>query len=320
MTVAFFTFAGVMTILLGAYWVFIVRPEQRSQRVLWRRLRVERSTSTARLGLTKAARRLSAIPSVDAALSRSRSLVEPVERLIEQSGSRTTVATLLLACGCAAVVVFAAVNHLSRLPLLAVLAAAAGLWSPVAWFRFRRTRRVMAFEEQFPEALDLLSRALKAGHAFTAGIAMVADELPQPVGPEFRLLHDQQNYGMPLPDALKAFAARIPLLDARFFVTAVLIQRESGGNLSEVLDNLSSVIRSRFKVKRQVRVISAHGRMTGLVLFAVPPVLALVLFAINPDHWRTLVGDPLGIQLIFTALFLQITGGLIIRKLIRIEY
>jgi tight adherence protein B len=125
---------------------------------------------------------------------------------------------------------------------------------------------------------------------------------------------------MPLPEALKSFARRIPLLDGRFFVTAVLIQREAGGNLSEVLDNIASVIRDRFRVKRQIRVISAHGRLTGYVLVAVPPALALVLFLINPDHWKTLIGNPLGVRLIVLAIFLQITGTLIIRKLVRIEY
>ena len=319
MIVAVLTFAGVLCILVGAYVAFVVRPEEASARLLRKRLRVSSRTASTRTRLTKAAQRLSAIPAVDAAL-RSRALVGPIERLLEQAGSQATVATLLLMCACVFVVVFAIVNLLTRLPLLALVVAVPSGWLPAAWFRFKRNRRVLKFEEQFPEALDLLSRALKAGHAFTTGLGMVAEELPAPVGPEFRLVHDQQNYGMALPDALRAFAARVPLLDARFFVTAVLTQRESGGNLSEVLENLSSVIRSRFKVKRQIRVISAHGRLTGLVLTAVPPVLAMVLFAINPEHWRTLVGDPLGVRLIFLAVFLQLTGGLLIRKLIRIEY
>ena len=119
---------------------------------------------------------------------------------------------------------------------------------------------------------------------FTTGLAMVADEMAEPVGPEFRLLYDQQNFGMPLPEALKAFARRIPLLDARFFVTAVLTQREAGGNLSEVLDNLASVIRDRFHVKRQVRVITAHGRITGWILSALPVSLALFFAFIEPGH------------------------------------
>ena len=320
MIIVVLTFGGILAVVLGSYWVFIVRPEQHSHRELAKRLRVARSATAARLGLVKTAQRLSAIPTVDAALSRGRRLIAPAEGLLEQAGSRITVATLLLSCACTALVLFVVVARLTGMPLLALGLVPPAAWIPVAWFRFQRTRRMLKFEEQFPEALDLLSRGLRAGHAFTTGIAMVADELPPPVGPEFRLLYDQQNYGMPFPDALRAFAARLPLIDARFFATAVLTQREAGGNLSEVLDNLASVIRARFKVKRQVRVISAHGRLTGLVLTAVPPALALVLFMINPDHWNTLVGDPLGVRLIYLAVFLQITGGLIIRKLIRIEY
>ena len=126
--------------------------------------------------------------------------------------------------------------------------------------------RLRKFEEQFPDAIDLIARAMRAGHGFTTGLGMVADELDAPAGREFRLLYDWQNFGMSLPEALHRFADRVPLLDARFFVTSVLTQREVGGNLSEVLDNLSQVIRERFRVKRQIRVISAHGRMTGAVL------------------------------------------------------
>jgi tight adherence protein B len=203
---------------------------------------------------------------------------------------------------------------------LAVLAAAGALMIPVSMLRFMRTRRMYKFEEQFPEALDLLSRALKAGHAFTTGIDMVGTEMPQPVGPEFRNLYDHQNFGMPMPDALKAFSDRVPVLDARFFVTAVLIQRESGGNLSEVLDNLAAVIRERFRVKRQMRVLSAHGRITGWILVALPPVLGVVLMSVNPEHRRTMLGDPLGIQMLVGALIMQVIGTLIIRKIVNVEY
>ena len=175
-------------------------------------------------------------------------------------------------------------------------------------------------EEQFPEGLDLLGRALRAGHSFTTGIEMVGNEMPDPLGPEFRMLFDQQNYGMPLPDALKLFAERIPVLDARFFVTAVLIQRESGGNLSEVLDNLARVIRERFRVKRQIRVISAHGRLTGWILVALPPCLGLVLFSINPETRQLMFYDPMGQQMMLGALVLQFIGTLIIRKIVNVEY
>jgi tight adherence protein B len=149
---------------------------------------------------------------------------------------------------------------------------------------------------------------------------MVADELPQPIGAEFKLLYDQQNYGLPLPQALRNFAERIPLLDTRFFVTAVLTQRDAGGNLSEVLDNLASIIRDRFKLKRQVRVISAHGRITGWVLSALPTSLALFIAFTNPAKYRAFYTDPLGMQMIGFALALQIIGVIIIRKIVQIEY
>jgi tight adherence protein B len=203
---------------------------------------------------------------------------------------------------------------------LAIGAAVLVAFVPVNIVKYMRTLRMRKFEEQFPEALDLLGRALRAGHAFTTGIEMVGTEMPDPIGPEFRILYDQQNYGMPLPDALRLFAERIPVIDARFFVTAVLIQRESGGNLSEVLDNLAFVIRERFRVKRQIRVISAHGRITGWILVCLPPVLALVLFTINSETRQLMFYDPIGQQMMVAAIVLQIVGTLIMRKIINVEY
>ena len=143
--------------------------------------------------------------------------------------------------------------------------------------KVKRNRRMRAFEEQFPEGLDLISRALKAGHAFATGLKMVADEMPEPVGPEFRKTFDEQNFGLPMKDSLDNLSFRMPLLDVRFFATAVLIQRETGGNLSEILENLAHVVRERFKILRQVRVYTAHGRFTGYVLLALPAVLAIAL-------------------------------------------
>ena len=176
------------------------------------------------------------------------------------------------------------------------------------------------FEEQFPEAIDLIARALRAGHAFPTGLLMVADEAPDPIGPEFKLVYDRQNFGMPLNDALKGLAERVPILDARFFATAVLTQRETGGNLSEVLDNLATVIRDRFKVKRQVRVVTAHGRITGWILSALPPGLAVVISFVSPDHMKTMFTDPLGIQMLVVAGTMQVVGTLIIRKLVNVPY
>ncbi len=185
---------------------------------------------------------------------------------------------------------------------------------PFIYVKQKKARRLRKFEEQFPEAIDLIGRALRAGHAFTTGLAMAAEEIPKPVGEEFKLLYDRQNFGMPLPDAMKAFAARIPLIDARFFVTAVLTQRETGGNLGEVLDNLASVIRDRFRVKRQVRVLTAHGRITGWILSGLPPALAAAMMVVAPQNMRMMITDPLGVQMIVGALVLQVIGTLIIRQ------
>ena len=149
---------------------------------------------------------------------------------------------------------------------------------------------------------------------------MVADEVADPTGAEFRLVYDQQNYGMPLPDALKAFAKRVPLLDARFFITAVLTQREAGGNLAEVLDNLAGLIRERSRVKRQVRVASAHGRMTGWVLSLMPPALAGMMFVIAPEHMKVFLEDPLGVRMIIVALVLQVIGTVAIRRIVNVEF
>jgi tight adherence protein B len=233
---------------------------------------------------------------------------------------RITVGTFLLASVACGLVPAYLVIKFTGMVLVGIASGALTAWLPTSLLRYLRTRRVLKFEEQFPEALALISRALKAGHTFTTGLAMVAEEMPSPIGPEFKLLYDQQNYGMPMPDALKEFARRVVLLDARFFVTAVLIQRESGGNLSEILDNIATVIRDRFRVKRQIRVISAHARMTGMVLCGVPPALAFMLFLINPDHMRTLTGSPLGMKLIYAAITMQILGSLIIRKMVKLEY
>src|SRR6185503_5356544 len=157
---------------------------------------------------------------------------------------------------------------------------------PFLFVRHRAKKRLDLFEEQFPEAIDLIARALRAGHALPTALQLASEEVPDPVGGEFRMLFDKQNFGLSMTEALREFGDRVPLLDARFFVTAVQTQREMGGNLSEVLDRLAAVIRERFKVKRQVRAISAHGRITGVVLGALPPAVAAILLFLSPDHIR----------------------------------
>jgi tight adherence protein B len=183
----------------------------------------------------------------------------------------------------------------------------------------RRTVRLRTFEEQFPEALDLLSRAMRAGHAFQTALGTAADELPAPVGIELKKVFEQQNFGLPLQDALNELAARIPILDVKFFVTAIAIQRESGGNLAEILDNLAHVVRERFKIQRQVRTHTAHGRFTGFVLLALPAGLAIALSFISPGHIQLLVSEPMGRMMIGIAIVMQTVGFIWIRQVIKIE-
>ena len=239
--------------------------------------------------------------------------------LIEQAGVRTTPSSVMgMTIGAAAAIgLVAAIFTPSWYVRLG--GAALGGAVPIAFLSFRRSRRMHAFEEQFPEALDLLSRALRAGHAFQSAMGMVADELKQPVGPEFKKTFDQQNFGLPLRDALIQMSERVPILDVRFFVTAVLIQRDTGGNLSEILDNLAHVVRERFKVKRQVRVHTAHGRFTAFVLLSLPPALAIVLRFINPEHMELLFTDKLGQTMLITVMIMQVVGFIWIRKVIKIE-
>lgn len=323
-TIVLATFGGTLVVTLVAYYFLVLSPEREEQRALKRRLKVKAAASVsavgAKGGLVQEEKPLSNVPAFNMVLSRAGTATGPLTRLIEQSGLSLTVGTLLLMCAVAAAVAFVGLRFATRLWLVALVGAVIAAALPIFYVKHKAGRRVLKFEEQFPEAIDLLSRALKAGHAFTTGLSMVAAEMEDPVGTEFRLAYDRQNFGMPLPQALRSLAERVPLLDAKFFVTAVLTQREAGGNLSEVLDNLASVIRERFKVKRQVRVVTAHARLTGWVLACLPPAMAFALFLLNPDHMKVLWTDPLGLQLIAIALTLQVLGSLIIRKLVNIEY
>lgn len=314
------TFVVFFAAMYSAYWVFVLRPEEQAAGVVRRRLKKTAGTAALKTHLLKQAQAMSAIGPIDTLLKRGQSHTQRVQDLLEQAGMKMTVGALLAGSAALAALAFLVVHRLTGWASLGLAAGACAATVPVNVVKFKRTRRMRKFEEQFPEALDLLGRALRAGHSFTTGLEMVASEMPDPIGPEFRMLHDQQNYGMALPDALRLFAARIPVLDARFFVTAVLIQRESGGNLSEVLDNLAAVMRERFRVKRQMRVISAHGRISGWILVCLPPALALVLFAINEEARTIMFRDPLGQQLMMAAATLQIIGTLIMRKIINVEY
>ena len=203
--------------------------------------------------------------------------------------------------------------------LLAVPAAVIGATLPELWLRMRRRRRIGRFEEQFPEAIDLLGRAIRAGHPLSAGIRMVAEESPEPIAGEFRQAFEEQRFGLPFDDALLGLADRNDLMDVRIFVTAVLIQREVGGNLAEVLDKIAQTVRSRFAILRQLRVVTAQGRLSGYVLGVMPIAVAGGIFALNPDYATKLVTEPMGRFMVVAALVMQVIGYLWIRRIVNIE-
>jgi len=191
--------------------------------------------------------------------------------------------------------------------------------APFGVISFKRRRRMRRFEERFPEALDLLGRAVRAGHAFTTGMEMIAKESPEPIAFEFRKTFEEQNFGLPLRDALLNMTDRVPLVDVRFFVTALLVQKETGGNLAEILDNLARVIRDRFRIYREVRTKTAQGRLTAMILIALPPIMMGVLGVVNPSYLRVLFEDPKGPTVLAIAGTLQVIGSAIIWKIIHIE-
>jgi tight adherence protein B len=307
-------------IILGIYWLFVVWPEIRTARALLKRVAAEPEQPAAQTSLTKKAAPLSTLKFLDGMLARSGHLLDPIQRSIKLSGLRVTIGTVVLASGFMALLVGLAITMLTSQVLLGAVCGSLGAFAPFAYIGRMATKRRRILEEQFPQAVDLIAVSLRAGHAFTTGLLMVAEEIDEPLGAEFRLVYDQQNYGRPLPEVLKALTERVPLLDVRIFVTAVLTQRETGGNLAELLDRMSSLIRERFRVRRQVRALSAHGRITGLVLSLLPGVLAGVLFLVVPDHMTPLIEDPLGIRLVVIAIVLQILGVFTIRQIVNIEY
>ena len=319
MTFVIFTFLIALVVVLAGYWLFVVRPESSEKTSMVSRLQGVRD-QIMNVSVAQAPARLSHIPALEAALRRRAGMIAPLQQLIVESGVGITVGTFVLATLVSAAAAGVLCWMFFHILVVSVIFGVLAAFVPLLYVRFKRTKRLQLFEEQFPEAIDLIARALRAGHALTTGLGMVAEEIPAPVGQEFKRLYDEQNFGLSLPEAMRAMAGRVPVLDARFFVTAVLTQREAGGNLSEVLDNLSSVMRERFKLKRQVRVASAHGRISAWVLSCMPPALAAILFILSPNFMKVLWEDPWGVNLLLVAGTLQLIGTFIISRLVRIEY
>jgi tight adherence protein B len=242
-----------------------------------------------------------------------------LELLLEQAHSSIGVGTLLLLSAGMALAFGAALAVATGTILLAIPGAAFGAVVPLLLVMRQRRKRFQAFEEAFPEAIDLMARAARAGHAFTGTLKVVAEEAPDPVGAEFRQVFEEQKFGLPVSESLLGLSDRMNILDVRMFVTSVLIHKETGGNLAENLDGLSRVIRERFKFKRDVHTKTAHGRMTGLVLVATPIVLLIAFQLLNPEYVRPLFVERAGQYMLAGAAVLQVIGYLITKRLTNIE-
>jgi tight adherence protein B len=267
---------------------------------------------------------MSKIPALDSLLRRSERMAN-FQIFLEQSDLKVRAGNLLLLCVVSAAVVgvigyFVAGSLPPNQALLFVMVGVVlGGVLPYSYASYRRTKRFQKFEELFPNAIDTLARAVRAGHAFTTALELIANEISEPIASEFRKLFEEQKFGLPVRDALMNLAARMPLVDVKFFVTAVMLQRETGGNLAEILDNLSYVIRERFKIMRQVRVYTAQGRLTMMLLMGLPPIIVVTMLVTNPAFIRPLFADPIGHTLVVGGIVLQTIGYFVIRKIIQIQ-
>ncbi len=261
---------------------------------------------------------LSKIPAVDQLLRRS-SRISSLQKLLSQADMTVRAGNFLLICAGVGVALGLIVLIWSQNPLFAWLAFLVGFFLPYGYATHRRTKRFNRFEELFPQAIDTLARAVRAGHAFTTALELISNEVAEPIAGEFRKLFEEQKFGLPVRDALVNLTDRVPLVDVKFFVTAVMLQRETGGNLAEILDNLSYVIRERFKIMRQVRVFTAQGRLTMLLLMGLPPLIVVVMLLMNPAFIRPLFAEPLGHILVVVGVTLQTIGYFVIRRVITIQ-
>lgn len=261
---------------------------------------------------------LSEIPALNRVLERwSRS--SRLQLLLEQADLKLRAGKFLLISACAAGATAFLMLALTHNPLFALLGLLLGACIPL-WVAFLlRKKRFRKFEALFPQAIELLVRSARAGHPFTSSLEMMATEMSEPIAGEFRRVYEEQKFGLPMRDALLNLAVRVPIIDVKFFVTSVMLQRETGGNLTEILDKLAYVIRERFRLLRQVRVYTAQGRLTLMILMSLPPGLVLLWMVINPVFIKPLLTDPMGHFLIGAGVTMQLIGYFVIRRIIDIK-
>src|SRR5579872_2415312 len=317
--IALAVFAVVAAVAFGAF-SFIDQRNARA-RLIKERLANERKApelaAEEELALLRD-EQLSEIPVLDTLLRRS-ARVSDLQKMLSQAGMEQRAGNFLGLSAVAGVGACIVAYLFSNRVEVAWFALLIGFILPYFYVSIRRKKRFDKFEELFPEAIDTLARAVRAGHAFTTALEMITSEIAEPIAGEFRQLYEEQKFGMPVPDALMNLPDRVPLPHVKSFVTAVMLQRETGGNLAEILDNLSYVIRERFKIQRQVRVYTAQGRLTMALLMGMPPIIVTVMTILNPSFIHPLFADPIGHTLLVLGITLQTIGYFVIRKIIRIQ-
>jgi tight adherence protein B len=261
---------------------------------------------------------LSAVPWINRWLLKME-LAPRLRSLLYQANLKWTAGGLLLMCISCCVIPGYLLYLRTRVAIFSILIGLLLGCAPFVFVLHKRSKRFNKFEQGLPDALDLMVSALRAGHSLVSALGLVAHEAADPIGGEFRICFDEQNYGLELRTAMDNLVTRVPLQDLRIVVTAILIQKESGGNLAEVLDKAGHVIRERFRLKRQVAVHTAQGRLTGWILSFLPLVLGIGLYLLNPDTMSLLWTRPIGVKLLYTAAVMTITGALIIRKIVRMD-
>lgn len=225
---------------------------------------------------------------------------------------------VMISAGCA--VLGAVISYLSGVPApLYPVSALLLAVCPMLWLLWRRKRRFKKFAHQLPDALELISRALRSGHSLASGIHVVVEEMPDPISGEFNVAYEEQNLGIPIDQALKNMHHRVPNLDFKFFVTAVVIQRQAGGDLAEILDKIGHIVRERFKILGQVQALTGEGRMSGIVLMALPIALFFAVWHLNAEYVMLLFTDEIGRKMVATAAVLQVLGAVSIKKIITIK-
>jgi tight adherence protein B len=262
--------------------------------------------------------RLSSIPWLNRKLLEFE-IAPRIQSLLYQADLKWSTGGILAGCGlCFLVPAYLAYWRFDSV-LVGLLAGLPLGFAPIGWAFYQRSKRLNRFQEGLPEALDLMVSALRAGHSLIAAMGSVARECADPIGCEFKACFEEQNYGLEMRTAMENMINRVPIQDLRIFATAVMIQKESGGNLAEVLDKTSHVIRERFRLKRQVGVHTAQGRMTGLVLTFLPVALGVALYLVNPEMISILWTNPIGVKMLWTSAGMLVVGGLIIRHIVNMD-